>query len=102
MKKEFVVFDQMQHERELVVALQSLLSSFTLLKRPSRISVHTTRFGWQTGAVTDGTEAAIEEAVHVLRKAARHLKTVDPEWKHGPDELFPLRRFRAATRKNLL
>lgn len=99
MKKESVVSEEIQHQRDLVVALQSLLSSFTLLNEPARILVRTSRFGWQTGAVTDGTEAAIKEAVHVLKKAARHLKSADPESMHALDELFPNDRFRDSSRR---
>ncbi len=52
--------EELSIERELVTALQLLLSSFTLLHKPSRISVRTARFGWQTGVVDDGTEGAIQ------------------------------------------
>ncbi len=85
-------------ERDLVTALQLLLSSFTLIHTPSRISVRTAK-GWQTGVVDDGTEGAIEHAIRVLKKASQHLKSVDPEWKHALDELFPAERLSPKSRK---
>ena len=87
-------------ERDLVTALQLLLSSFALLHKPSRISVRTAK-GWKTGVVDDGTEGAIEHATQVLKRAAQHLKSVDPDWKHALDELFPAARLHPKSKKNL-
>ncbi len=56
----FVTEEELSIERELVTALQLPISSFTLLHRPSRITVRTAKFGWQTGVVDDGTEGAID------------------------------------------
>lgn len=77
--------------RELVVALQLLLSSFTLTHKPARIAVSTAK-GWLTGAVNDGTEAAIQDATNVLKRSAEYLKRIDPEWKHALDALIPATR----------
>ncbi len=84
--------------RELVVALQLLLSSFTLTHKPARISVSTAK-GWFTGIVDDGTELAIEQATSALRQSALYLKRVDPEWKQALDELIPPTRSRQLKRK---
>jgi len=94
-----VTEEELSIERELVTALQLLLSSFTLLHKPSRISVRTARFGWQTGVVDDGTEGAIQFAILVLKKAAQHLKKIDPEWKHALDELIPPERLKRKPKK---
>jgi hypothetical protein len=84
--------------RELVVALQLLLSSFTLTHKPARISVSTAK-GWFTGTVDDGTELAIEQATSALKQSALYLKRADPEWKHALDELIPPKRSRQSKRK---
>ncbi len=86
---------------DLVVALQLLVSSFSLTHKPSRISVSTVK-GWVTGIVTDGTEMAIDGAIAVLRRAAQHLKQVDPEWKHALDELIPPKRLKQSKKKKVL
>jgi hypothetical protein len=94
-----VTEEELSIERELVIALQTLVSSFTLLHKPSRISVRTAKFGWQTGVVDDGTEGAIEFAILVLKRAAQHLKKKDPEWKHALDELIPPERLKRKPKK---
>jgi hypothetical protein len=94
-----VTEEELSIERELVTALQTLLSSFTILHKPSRISVRTAKFGWQTGVVNDGTEGAIQFAILVLKKAAQHLKKIDPEWKHALDELIPPERLKSRPKK---
>lgn len=91
--------EQLSIERELVTALQTLLSSFTILHKPSRIAVRTAKFGWQTGVVDDGTEGAIQFAILVLKRAAQHLKKIDPQWKHALDELIPPERLRRKPKK---
>jgi len=91
--------EELSIERELVTALQLLVSSFTLLHKPSRISVRTVKFGWQTGVVDDGTEGAIQYAIQALKRAALHLKKIDPEWKHALDELIPPERLRRKPKK---
>ena len=91
--------EELSIERELVTALQLLISSFTLLHRPSRITVRTSKFGWQTGVVDDGTEGAIEFAILVLKRAAQHIKKIDPEWKHALDELIPPERLKRKPKK---
>ena len=93
--------EELSIERELVTALQTLLSSFTLLHRPARISVRTTKFGWQTGVVDDGTEGAITFAILVLERAAKQLKKIDPEWKHALDELIPPERLKRRPKKKV-
>jgi hypothetical protein len=95
----FVTEEELSIERELITALQLLVSSFTLAHKPSRISVRTAKFGWQTGAVDDGTEGAIEFAVLVLKRAAQHVKKIDPEWKHTLDELIPPERLKRRPKK---
>ena len=82
----FVTQEETKVMRDLVVALQLLLSSFTVTHKPARISVGTTK-GWVIGAVDDGTELAIQQATDALRQSAQYLKHVDPEWKHALDEL---------------
>ena len=84
--------------RDLVVALQLLLSSFTLTQKPARISVGTTK-GWVIGAVDDGTELAIQQATDALRQSAHYLKHVDPQWKHALDELIPPKRLEQPKRR---
>src|SRR5437016_6267991 len=84
--------------RDLVVALQLLLSSFTLIHKPARISVSTAK-GWFTGTVDDGTELAIQQATSALKQSAQFLKRVDPEWKHALDGLIPSKRLKQPKRK---
>ena len=91
--------EELSIEKELVTALQLLVSSFALLHKPSRISVRTEKFGWQTGVVDDGTEGSIQFAVLVLKRAAQHLKKIDPEWKHALDELIPPERLKREPKK---
>jgi hypothetical protein len=93
--------EELSIERELVTALQTLLSSFTITHVPSRISVRTVKFGWQTGVVDDGTEGAIQFAILVLKRAAEHLKKIDPEWKHALDELFPPERLKRKPKRRI-
>jgi hypothetical protein len=61
--------------------------------------VRTAKFGGQTGTVDDGTEGAIEFAVLVLKRAAQHVKKIDPEWKHALDELIPPERLKRRPKK---
>ncbi len=91
--------EEVSIQRELVTALQLLVSSFTLAYKPSRISVRTPKFGWQTGVVDDGTEGPIEFATLALKRAAQHLKKIDPEWKHALDDLIPPERLKRERRK---
>ena len=97
-KEVFVTQEETKVMRDLVVALQLLLSSFTVTHKPARISVGTTK-GWVIGAVDDGTELAIQQATDVLRQSAQYLKHVDPESKHALDELIPPKRLERPKRK---
>jgi hypothetical protein len=96
-RKAVVTDEEIRITRDLVAALQLLLSSFTLTHKPARISV-TTAKGWFTGTVDDGTELAIQQATNALRQSAQFLKRVDPEWKHALDGLIPPKRSRPRKR----